>query len=322
MRAYVQRPLAFAIASLAALLSGQALGQPAEEPEEITVRGQKSLSQYRLELERARNEIFEIFNEANKGDDTDIKCRDEQSTGSRVRQTVCRSAAEERAAADASRDFLNSMLHSAGRSLTAPAAGVQVEAGLPQVNAAIGAGAAQGDAVSGEADALAKFELEWDRLLREDRQLYRAVSKYAELEDEYKRAGGSAVPLEREPTVVLEETPVVQSSGPQCETTTLTEYSQRNNVARVTGTISIASCPAGTTGSFTLVARVRDDNGEIRPLEFNETWQRNDTQDHTFNTDYPIGDNVELMNVRVRGLKCTCADPASVPGAAAAPTEL
>jgi hypothetical protein len=46
-----------------------------------------------------------------------------------------------------------------------------------------------------------------------------------------------------------------------CEATTLTEYQQRNNVARVTGTVSI---------------------------EFNETWQRADGGDHTFNTDYPI----------------------------------
>ena len=97
------------------------------------------------------------------------------------------------------------------------------------------------------------------------------------------------------------------AAGPQCEATTLTEYQQRNNVARVTGTVSIASCPAGTTGSFTLVARVRDDNGETRPIEFNETWQRNDAEDHAFNTEYPIGDNVELMSVRVRNLKCTCA---------------
>ena len=96
----------------------------------------------------------------------------------------------------------------------------------------------------------------------------------------------------------------------QCEASTLTEYQQRNNIARVMGTVSVGNCPAGTTGSFTLVARVRDDNGEIRPLEFNETWQRNDAQDHAFSSDYPIGENTELMNVRVRNLKCTCAEPA------------
>jgi hypothetical protein len=78
-------------------------------------------------------------------------------------------------------------------------------------------------------------------------------------------------------------------------------------MAHVTGTISIGSCPAGTTGAFTVVARVRDASGEIKPLEFDETWQRDDAQDVKFNSDYPIGDNVELVGVRLRSLKCTCA---------------
>ena len=75
----------------------------------------------------------------------------------------------------------------------------------------------------------------------------------------------------------------------------------------------------------TVVARVRDDSGEIKPLEFNETWQRNDATDVNFTSDYPIGDNVELMNVRVRNLKCTCAAAADsaaseAPATATAPT--
>jgi hypothetical protein len=108
------------------------------------------------------------------------------------------------------------------------------------------------------------------------------------------------------PTVAVT---AAQPSGPQCEATTLTEYQQRNNVARVSGTVSLAACPAGTSGTFTLVARVRDDSGEDSTIEFNEAWQRDDTEDHAFNTDYPIGDNVQLMSVRVRNLKCTCAEP-------------
>jgi hypothetical protein len=98
-----------------------------------------------------------------------------------------------------------------------------------------------------------------------------------------------------------------QPDGPQCEATTLTEYQQRNNIARVTGTVSIATCPAGSTGTFTVVARVRDDSGEIKPIEFAEKWQRDDAQDVAFKNDYTIGDNVELVNVRIRDLKCTCA---------------
>ena len=53
-------------------------------------------------------------------------------------------------------------------------------------------------------------------------------------------------------------------------------------------------------------------NGEIKPLEFNETWQRDDAQDVTFNRDYPIGETTELVSVRVRSLSCSCAETAAV----------
>jgi len=302
MRVPVLRPLAFTVLTAAAALAGAVFAQRAEEPEEITVRGQKSLGDYRLELERAREEVFRQFNAANKGNDTDIRCRDEQPTGSRMSQSVCRSAAENRGDSAAARDFLGSLLMSAGnyRTFTCCAApGTQVAAN-------IGTGEAQGAGQSGEADALAKFEQEWNRLLSEDRQFYRAVVKYVELEDEYDKARGVTAETLQVPVAAVTAS---QPSGPQCEATTLTEYFQRNTVARVSGTISIASCPAGTTGNYNVVARVRDDSGEIKPIEFGETWQRADAGDVIFNADYPIGENVELVNVRVRDLKCTCADP-------------
>src|SRR5688572_18308877 len=116
MRVLVQRPLAFALVSLAAVFSGQAFAQAAsgaaaaEPPEEVTVRGRRTLSQYRLELEKAREDIFRRYNEANEGNDTDITCRDEQPTGSRMAQTVCRSQAENQADAAASRDFLSALV--------------------------------------------------------------------------------------------------------------------------------------------------------------------------------------------------------------------
>ena len=72
------------------------------------------------------------------------------------------------------------------------------------------------------------------------------------------------------------------------------------------GTISISMCPAGTTGSLTLVANVRDDAGALTPIEFSETWQHADAQDHLFKSDYAIGENVLLQSVRVRNSTCTC----------------
>jgi len=314
MRAFVHCTLVFTAIGFAALLSSRALAQAdsapaataAEPTEEITVRGQRSLAEYRVELERQRDEIFRMFNEANEGNDTDIRCKKEQPTGSRTRQTVCRSNAENRQDAAAAKGFLGSLLQNAGLYITNSM--IVPNGGDTQLNSNIGTQNAQDAAAAGETDALAKFELEWKRLLTENQPLYQAVVKYVEIENDYNRARGVAVPVELEQALRVQS--AARPTGPQCEATTLTEYQQRNNVARVTGTVSIANCPAGTAGNFTLVARVRDESGEIKPVEFNETWQRSDAQDHSFNRDYPIGDNVELMNVRVRDLSCTCADPA------------
>lgn len=117
---------------------------------------------------------------------------------------------------------------------------------------------------------------------------------------------------EHELTVKIE---LPAASGPQCEASTLTEYSQRDTAALVMGTVSISSCPAGSAGSFTLVARVKDAAGAIEPLEFKETWQHDDAQDHVFNGTYPLGTDVELVSVRVRNLTCTCAEPAGAEAA-------
>jgi hypothetical protein len=78
-------------------------------------------------------------------------------------------------------------------------------------------------------------------------------------------------------------------------------------MANVVGRISIGNCPAGTSGLYTLVARVKDESGEIKAIEFAKTWQHDTAQDVTFSGDYAIGEAVELVSVRVRNLKCTCA---------------
>jgi hypothetical protein len=125
----------------------------------------------------------------------------------------------------------------------------------------------------------------------------------------------ATVRTEQELKVTLE---LPQQTAPQCEATTTTEYYQRNTVARVEGTISIANCPAGSAGDYTIAARVRDDSGETKVIEFSESWQLDGDEDVAFNTDYPIGENVELTNLRVRNLTCTCAEAARADAAAAA----
>ena len=285
MRAFLQRSLACAIGGFAVVLSGVVLAQePAEELEEIVVRA-KPLNQYRVEVELARDEMIRVFNEANEGEDNDVRCRYDAPTGSHIPQRVCFSTSQDRVSANGARAFLNSLLMGAGSA---------------SQGAATGIGEAQ-DAAGGETRALANFEKEWQRVMGTNQQFYSAVLKYRELENEFNRARGTTVRI---------PIPVFSLKGPQCEASTYTEYQQLGNVARVTGTVSISACPAGTTGKFALVARVRDEAGASTPIEFTEMWQSPDAQDYIFFADYPIGDNVFLESVRVRNLSCTCQDPA------------
>ena len=91
----------------------------------------------------------------------------------------------------------------------------------------------------------------------------------------------------------------------QCGASTTTRYQQRDTVARVSGTLEIRDC-AAASGTFTVAVRIKDDSGVEKPLEFSQPWQRSDDQDVAFTADYPIGENVDLVSVSLRGLTCTC----------------
>jgi len=264
--------------------SGLVLAQSAEEPEEIVVRA-KPLNRYRAEVELARDEMIRVFNEANEGEDNDVRCRYEAPTGSHIPQRVCFSVSQDRASANGAREFLNALLMGAGSVSQGSATGID---------------AAQ-NAAGGENRALIEFDKEWQRVMGTNRQFHDAVLKYRELESEFDRARGETVRI---------PIPSFTLKGPQCEASTYTEYQQVGSVARVTGTVSISACPAGTTGKFALVARVRDEAGASKPIEFSEMWENPDAKDYIFFADYPIGDNVFLESVRVRNLTCTCEAPA------------
>ena len=92
----------------------------------------------------------------------------------------------------------------------------------------------------------------------------------------------------------------------QCGASTTTRYQQRDTVARVSGILEIHDC-AAASGTFMVDVRVKDDRGAEKPLEFSQPWHRSDDQDVAFTADYPIGENVDLVSVSLRGLTCTCA---------------
>ena len=120
-----------------------------------------------------------------------------------------------------------------------------------------------------------------------------------------KQDAAATVRTEQELTISI-EVPALPSA--QCEATVSTDYHQRNTVVRVASTIEVEGC-AAAAGEFTLAVRVKGDDGPREPLEFKQPWQRTDAADVTLSADYPIGENVELVSVRTRDLRCTCADP-------------
>src|SRR5690606_23636202 len=57
--------------------------------EEVIVRGRR-LSDFRSALEMARVRVYDLFNELNSDDAFDVRCEHETSTGTRMRQHICR----------------------------------------------------------------------------------------------------------------------------------------------------------------------------------------------------------------------------------------
>jgi len=93
----------------------------------------------------------------------------------------------------------------------------------------------------------------------------------------------------------------------QCSALIEVEYSQRDTVAGVTGTIDTKDC-AAANGEYKVVVSVRNEALELTTLEFVETWQRLDAQPVIFEKDFPIGDDVDLLRVRTRSVNCACAE--------------
>jgi hypothetical protein len=104
-----------------------------------------------------------------------------------------------------------------------------------------------------------------------------------------------------------------------CDATMAIRYEQRDTVARVESTIDNLSC-AACTGEYTIAVRVRDDSGESKTIEFAGKWERADDKPVKFTAFYPIGANVDLINVRPKDLHCVCA-AAEEPASSGAPKE-
>lgn len=85
-----------------------------EPIEEVTVRGQRPLRELRLEVQVARERVYDLFNSLNSDDEFDIHCRNEPRTGTRIPQRVCRPRFADDATGDAASAFVLELFYACG----------------------------------------------------------------------------------------------------------------------------------------------------------------------------------------------------------------
>ena len=94
-----------------------------------------------------------------------------------------------------------------------------------------------------------------------------------------------------------------------CEAKLNIEYFQRGDNAEVFSTLTNSECDA-SFGSYTVQLRYRGEGDELETVDYDETWQRDDTESVVAKRQYFIGENVDLVRVKSRSLTCTCVDEA------------
>jgi hypothetical protein len=108
----------------------------------------------------------------------------------------------------------------------------------------------------------------------------------------------------------------VEQETTHCVATASLEYFQRGAEAEAEATIENHDC-AASSGEFVVELTVRKDGADqSQKLKFPDTWSRDDDSPVVLTRRYPIGDNTDLLRIRVRKMRCTCADlvePASNP---------
>jgi hypothetical protein len=85
------------------------------------------------------------------------------------------------------------------------------------------------------------------------------------------------------------------------------EYYQKGADVHVDSVLSNAAC-AASSGSYVIEVRYRGADDVVVSRRFDETWERSDAAPVRASKVYPVGDNVDVVRVRPRKLRCTCSD--------------
>lgn len=124
----------------------------------------------------------------NSNDDTDVKCRTEKPTGTRLGHSICRSQAEDAAEAGAAKGMLLALFRGTMVGAKSSYVGAEPPIGPAQTPGTVGGAGAQVEGAGGTGVARAQLEEEMRKLMEQNRQLFRAVTKYVEVRDEYNKA--------------------------------------------------------------------------------------------------------------------------------------
>lgn len=90
-----------------------------------------------------------------------------------------------------------------------------------------------------------------------------------------------------------------------CAAVIAIEFTQRDTVVDVAGTISNSEC-AACSGDYEVLVSVRNESAGLKTLRFVESWTRQDDQPVSFSAQYPIGENVDIVGVRAQSVRCAC----------------
>jgi hypothetical protein len=89
-----------------------------DEPvDEVIVRGNRTLGKMRLEVEQARERVFDEFNRYNSDDDFDIHCESKHLTGKLSKTRVCAPVYADKATAKAGKEFTRRIQHDCGNQM-------------------------------------------------------------------------------------------------------------------------------------------------------------------------------------------------------------
>lgn len=161
-------------------LAGSRIEERSTPPlEEITVRGEKPLVEYRLEMEAARDRVYALFNEINSDDEFDVHCRNESRPGTRIPRRACRPRFENDVSNRAAKAYLSALFS------VCPFGATQTC--MFSERAQLGMSRAQ----AAQAESPYKHHVlaeEMQRLVQEDPRLLQAIRKYEELERAYQQA--------------------------------------------------------------------------------------------------------------------------------------